>query len=222
MKRTIYIAIVVLAALSLFTACEPAATNVANTNVNMTNANTMANGNAMMNANVMSNDNSMANGENPMVGGAPMLTDKNIVENASNSKDHTTLVSAVKAAGLVETLEGDGPFTVFAPTNAAFDKVPKDALDGLMKPENKDKLAAILKYHVVAGKQDAESIGKMITDGKGKATIKTVQGEELTASMDGDKVILTDAKGGKATVTTANVMQSNGVIHVVDSVLMPK
>lgn len=218
MKRTIYLAIVALAALSLFTACEPAATNTAltNTNANMTNANMMANGN------MMSNDNSMANGENPMVGGAPMLADKNIIENASNSKDHTTLVAAVKQADLVETLQGDGPFTVFAPTNAAFDKLPKEALADLMKDENKDKLKKVLTYHVVPGKQDAESIGKMITDGKGKAMIKTVQGEELTASMDGDKVILTDAKGGKATVTTANVMQSNGVIHVVDSVLMPK
>ncbi len=227
MRKTIFTAIFAIAALSLLMACEPAATNTANTkmNSNMMNSNTM-NSNMMnsntMNSNMMSNDNSMSKGENPMVGGAPMMANKDIIENASNSEDHTTLVSAVKAAGLVETLKGDGPFTVFAPTNEAFDKVPKAALDSLMKPENKDKLAAILKYHVVAGKQDAASIAKMIKDSNGKATIKTVNGENLTASMDGDKVVLTDAKGGKATVTIPDVMQSNGVIHVIDSVLMPK
>jgi uncharacterized surface protein with fasciclin (FAS1) repeats len=223
MKKTIFTAIVAIASLSLLMACEPAATNTANTNTmnsNMMNSNAM-NSNTM-NSNMMSNDNSMSKGDNPMVGGAPMMADKNIVENASNSKDHTTLVSAVKAAGLVETLEDDGPFTVFAPTNAAFDKLPKEAVADLMKPENKDALKKVLTYHVVAGKQDAASIAKAITDGNGKAMFKTVQGEELTASMDGDKVVLTDAKGGKATVTIADVMQSNGVIHVVDSVLMPK
>ncbi|MGI9055649.1 MAG: fasciclin domain-containing protein [Pyrinomonadaceae bacterium] len=176
----------------------------------------------MMNSNMM-NTNMAANaGENPMVGGAPMMKDKDIIDNASNSKDHTTLVAAVKAAGLVETLKGAGPFTVFAPTNAAFDKLPAGTVDTLLKPENKDKLKGILTYHVVAGKQDAASIAKAIKDGNGKATFKTVQGEQLTASLDGDKVTLTDAKGGKSTVTIADVMQSNGVIHVVDTVLMPK
>ncbi|MDQ3636005.1 MAG: fasciclin domain-containing protein [Acidobacteriota bacterium] len=171
----------------------------------------------------MSDANGEAMGEeNPMVGGSPMMKDKNIVENASNSKDHTTLVSAVKAADLVETLSGEGPFTVFAPTNAAFDKVDKTALEGLMKPESKDALAGILKYHVVAGKMDSKTIADAIKTGNGKAVLKTVNGEELTASMDGDKLVLTDAKGGKATVTTADVYQSNGVIHVVDTVLMPK
>lgn len=224
MKKTIFLAIVALAGLSLFTACEPA-TNTANTkmNANTMNGNMMNDNKMMSNDNkMMSNDNSMAKGDNPMVGGAPMMADKNIVENASNSKDHTTLVAAVKAAGLVETLQDAGPFTVFAPTNEAFDKLPKEAVADLMKPENKDALKKVLTYHVVAGKQDAASIAKAIKDGNGKAMFKTVQGEELTASMDGDKVVLTDAKGGKATVTIADVMQSNGVIHVVDSVLMPK
>lgn len=225
MKKTIFTAIVAIAGLSLFTACEPAATNTANKtmNSNTMNSNMMNDNKMMSNDNKMtSNDNSMSKGENPMVGGAPMLATKDIVDNAVNSKDHTTLVAAVKAAGLVETLKGAGPFTVFAPTNAAFDKVPKDALDSLMKPESKDKLKGILTYHVVAGKQDAASIAKAIKDGNGKATFKTVNGGDLTAAMDGDKVVLTDAKGGKSTVTIADVMQSNGVIHVVDSVLMPK
>lgn len=159
--------------------------------------------------------------ENPMVGGAPMLTDKNIVENASNSKDHTTLVAAVKAADLVETLSGAGPFTVFAPTNEAFEKLPKGTVETLLKPENKDKLKGILTYHVVAGKLDAAAVAKAIKDGGGKAVLKTVNGEEITASMDGDKVIITDAKGGKSIVTIADVMQSNGVIHVIDTVMMP-
>lgn len=160
-------------------------------------------------------------GENPEVGGAAMLKDKDIVDNASNSKDHTTLVAAVKAAGLVETLKGVGPFTVFAPTNAAFDKLPDGTVDTLLKPENKGKLAGILTYHVVPGKLDAAAVAKAIKDGGGKAILKTVQGEEITATMEGDKVIITDAKGGKSTVTIADVMQSNGVIHVVDTVLMP-
>ena len=157
-----------------------------------------------------------------MVGGAPMLATKNIIENASNSKDHTTLVAAVKAAGLVDTLEGTGPFTVFAPTNEAFEKLPAGTVDTLLKPENKDKLKGILTYHVVAGNHDAASIAKAIADGNGKATFKTVQGEDLTASKDGNDIVLTDAKGGKSKVTIADVKQSNGVIHVVDTVLMPK
>lgn len=150
-----------------------------------------------------------------------MYPSKNIIENAMNSKDHTTLVAAVKAAGLVETLEGPGPFTVFAPTNAAFDKLPTGTVDNLVKPENKEKLTKILTYHVVSGKWDSAAIAKMIKDAGGKAKIKTVNGEELTAWMKGDKLVLTDAKGGMAMVTIKDVYQSNGVIHVIDTVLMP-
>lgn len=160
--------------------------------------------------------------ENPMVGGAPMLKTKDIIDNAVNSKDHTTLVTAVKAAGLVETLKGAGPFTVFAPTNAAFEKLPKGAVEGLLTPNSKETLKKVLTYHVVAGKQDAAAITKAITDGGGKATFKTVAGGSLTAASEGGSVVLTDEKGGKSKVTTADVIQSNGVIHVVDSVLMPK
>ena len=159
--------------------------------------------------------------ENPMVGGAPMLDSKNIVENAVNSKDHTTLVTALKAAGLVETLSGKGPFTVFAPTNAAFDKLPAGTVDTLLKPESKKTLTGILTYHVVAGKMSASDIVDAIKKGNGKAELKTVNGEKLTASLDDKDVIVTDAKGGKAKVTIADVMQSNGVIHVIDTVLMP-
>ncbi len=165
---------------------------------------------------------SVAFAANPMVGGAAMMENKNIVENAMNSKDHTTLVAAVKAAGLADTLQGKGPFTVFAPTNAAFEKLPKGTVDTLLKPESKATLTKTLTYHVVAGKQDAAAIAKAITDGSGKATFKTVAGGTLTASMEGKDVILTDEKGGKSKVTIADVMQSNGVIHVVDTVLMPK
>ncbi len=173
-------------------------------------------------ANTMAPANTAPAGDNPMVGGAPMLRTRDIVDNAVNSKDHTTLVAAVKAAELVDTLKGAGPFTVFAPTNAAFDKVPKATLDGLMKPESKKALTGILTYHVVPGNNNAATIAKAITDGGGKATFKTVAGGTLTASMEGSSVILTDEKGGKSKVTIADVMQSNGVIHVVDSVLMPK
>ncbi len=159
--------------------------------------------------------------ENPMVGGAPMYASKNIVQNAVNSKDHTTLVAAVKAAGLVATLEGKGPFTVFAPTNEAFEKLPAGTVDNLLKPESKKTLTSVLTYHVVAGKVTAEKLAEKIKAGGGKAELKTVEGETLTASMDGDSVVLTDAKGGMSKVTIADVMQSNGVIHVVDTVLMP-
>jgi uncharacterized surface protein with fasciclin (FAS1) repeats len=159
--------------------------------------------------------------KDPMVGGAAMYPSKNIVENAVNSKDHTTLVAAVKAAGLVDTLESAGPFTVFAPTNEAFAKLPAGTVDTLLKPENKEMLTKILTYHVVAGKVGAADLKKMIKDGGGKATLKTVSGGTLTASeMDG-KIVLTDEKGGTSTVTIADVWQSNGVIHVVDTVLMP-
>lgn len=158
---------------------------------------------------------------NPMVGGAAMFTTKNIVENAVNSKDHTTLVAAVKAAGLVETLSSPGPFTVFAPTNAAFGKLPAGTVETLVKPENKDTLTGILTYHVVSGRITSGDLVKMIKAGKGSASFATVNGGKLTAKMAGKTIALTDSKGGKSTVTIANVMQSNGVIHVVDSVLLP-
>ena len=163
----------------------------------------------------------MANETTVTVGGAAMYPSKNIIENAVNSKDHTTLVAAVKAAGLVETLQGAGPFTVFAPTNAAFDKLPKGTVDNLVKPENKATLTRILTYHVVAGKLDAKAIAALIKAGGGKATLKTVSGGSLTAMMKGAKLILTDEKGGMSEVTIKNVYQSNGVIHVIDTVLMP-
>lgn len=159
--------------------------------------------------------------QDPMVGGSPMSPKKDIVQNALNSSDHTTLVAAVKAAGLVDTLEGPGPFTVFAPTNEAFDKLPAGTVDTLVKPENKQQLTSILTYHVVPGKLDAAKLKKEIKMGGGTAALKTVNGETLTASMDGDGIVLKDAKGGMARVTIANVYQSNGVIHVIDSVLMP-
>lgn len=164
----------------------------------------------------------MAAEKTVMVGGAKMYPSKNIIENAVNSKDHTTLVAAVKAAGLVETLQGAGPFTVFAPTNEAFDKLPKGTVDNLLKPENKATLTKILTYHVVSGRWDAASIAAQIKAGNGKATLKTVSGGTITAMMKGSKLVLTDEKGGTATVTIKNVNQSNGVIHVIDTVLMPQ
>ncbi|MDW8848859.1 fasciclin domain-containing protein [Flavobacterium sp. MMLR14_040] len=157
-----------------------------------------------------------------MVGGAAMYPNKNIVENAVNSKDHTTLVAAVKAAGLVETLQSKGPFTVFAPTNAAFDKLPAGTVETLLKPENIKTLQTVLTYHVVAGKMNASDIAKAIKAGKGKATLKTVSGGTLTAWMDGKDLYISDESGNKAKVTIADVNQSNGVIHVVDTVLLPK
>ena len=157
-----------------------------------------------------------------MVGGAAMYPSKNIVENAVNSKDHTTLVAAVKAADLVETLQGKGPFTVFAPTNAAFDKLPKGTVETLLKPENKKMLQTILTYHVVAGKMNASDIAAAIKKGGGKATLKTVSGGILTAWMKGSAVYLTDENGNSAKVTIADVNQSNGVIHVIDAVVTPK
>ena len=158
-----------------------------------------------------------------MVGGAAMYPTKNIVENAVNSKDHTTLVAAVKAADLVATLQSAGPFTVFAPTNEAFNKLPAGTVETLVKPENKATLTKILTYHVVAGRMTSADLKKAIKAGKGKATLKTVSGGTLTAMMKGSKTIeLKDEKGGISTVTIADVMQSNGVIHVVNTVLMPK
>ena len=159
--------------------------------------------------------------KNPMVGGAEMYATKNIVENAINSKDHTTLVAAVKAAGLVDTLMSAGPFTVFAPTNEAFDKLPAGTVDTLLKPENKATLTKILTYHVIAGNFSAKDVVAAIKKGNGTAEFTTVAGGKLKASFDGKSVILTDEKGGKARVTIADVKQSNGVIHVIDSVVLP-
>ena len=158
---------------------------------------------------------------NPMVGGAAMYSTKNIVQNAVNSKDHTTLVAAVKAAGLVDTLSSKGPFTVFAPTNAAFARLPAGTVETLVKPENKDTLTGILTYHVVPGRITAGQIASMAARHHGTATLKTVQGESLKFRKAGRSWQVIDAKGGTARITIANVMQSNGVIHVVDSVLMP-
>jgi uncharacterized surface protein with fasciclin (FAS1) repeats len=157
-----------------------------------------------------------------MVGGAAMYPTKNIVENAVNSKDHTTLVAAVKAAGLVETLQSKGPFTVFAPTNAAFDKLPKGTVETLLMPENMKMLQTIFTYHVVAGKMNASDIAKAIKMGNGKATLKTVSGGTLTAWKKGKDLYITDENGGKSKVTIADVNQSNGVIHVIDAVVLPK
>jgi uncharacterized surface protein with fasciclin (FAS1) repeats len=157
-----------------------------------------------------------------MVGGAAMYPTKNIVENAVNSKDHTTLVAAVKAAGLVETLQSAGPFTVFAPTNAAFDKLPMGTVETLLKPENLKTLQSILTYHVVAGKMNGMDVAKAIKAGNGKAMLKTVSEGTLTAWMQGKDLYITDESGNKAKVSIADVNQSNGVIHVIDTVLLPK
>ncbi len=160
--------------------------------------------------------------KNPMVGGAAMYPTKDIVDNAVNSKDHTTLVAAVKAAGLVETLKSAGPFTVFAPTNEAFDKLPKGTVGNLVKPENKATLTKILTYHVVAGKMGSKEIAAAIKAGGGKAELTTVEGGKLWAWMEGKNLMLKDEKGGMAKVTIKDVFQKNGVIHVIDTVLMPK
>lgn len=160
---------------------------------------------------------------NPKVGGAEMYSTKNIIENAMNSKDHTTLVAAVKAAGLVETLQGKGPFTVFAPTNAAFAKLPKGTVESLLKPENKDKLVKILTYHVLAGKAPSKAaITKMTKDDDNKHPVKTVSGDMFTTMLSSGKLQIKDESGNIATVTIADVKQSNGVIHVIDTVLIPK
>jgi len=159
--------------------------------------------------------------KDPMVGGADMFSTKNIIENAMNSNDHTTLVAAVKAAGLVDTLEGPGPFTVFAPTNEAFDKLPAGTVDNLLKPENLDTLKKVLTYHVVAGRITTHDLKKMIEEDAGKATLTTVEGGKLTVWMKDGNFMITDDKGGMATITIPNVYQSNGVIQVIDAVLMP-
>lgn len=156
------------------------------------------------------------------VGGAPMYPSKNIVENAVNSKDHKTLVAAVQAAGLVETLQSAGPFTVFAPTDQAFGKLPAGTVESLVKPENKATLTSILTYHVVAGKLDAKEIARRIKEGNGKAELTTVNGGKLQVMLSGNKVVLKDEKGGTSTVTIKDVYQSNGVIHVIDTVVLPK
>lgn len=162
-----------------------------------------------------------AQNDNPMVGGAAMFRTKDIVDNAVNSADHTTLVAAVKAAGLVSTLKGKGPFTVFAPTNAAFDKLPAGTVETLVKPENKEMLTKILTYHVVAGKYDAKKLMKLIQKGNGTASLTTVSGGTLMAMMSGDRLVLRDEKGNTSNVTVGDVRQSNGVIHVIDTVVMP-
>lgn len=159
--------------------------------------------------------------ETKMVGGAEMYPTKNIVENAVNSNDHTTLVAAVKAAGLVDVLSSDGPFTVFAPKNAAFEALPAGTVETLLKPENQKKLQSVLTYHVLAGDYKASDIVAAIKKGNGKATFTTVNGDKLSAMLDGDKVKVKDASGNVATVTIADVNQSNGVIHVIDTVLLP-
>lgn len=155
------------------------------------------------------------------VGGAPMYPSKNIIENAVNSKDHTTLVAAVKAAGLVDTLQGDGPFTVFAPTNAAFEKLPSGTVDTLLKPENRDHLTKILTCHVVAADAMSDAIKKMVMDDGGAHPVKTVGGCEFTAKASGGSIMIEDGQGNVANVTIADVDQSNGVIHVIDAVLLP-
>ena len=170
-------------------------------------------------ADAMATDDAPA--ENPIVGGAPMFADKDIIDNAVNSKDHTTLVAAVKAAGLVETLKGAGPFTVFAPTNAAFEALPAGTVDSLLKPEKKADLTNVLTYHVVAGALDVPTLVQQITATGGKAQLKTVQGDVLSVIESNGGIALIDRKGNTAMVTTADVMQSNGVIHVIDKVLMP-
>jgi uncharacterized surface protein with fasciclin (FAS1) repeats len=156
-----------------------------------------------------------------MVGGAPMYPQKNIVENAVNSKDHTTLVAAVKAAGLVDTLASAGPFTVFAPTNEAFKKLPKGTVEGLLKPDMKSQLTGVLTYHVVPGTMTAADLSAAVKQGGGQASLKTVEGEPLTVTQKGKNIFVTDAKGDTARVTIADVMQSNGVIHVVNKVMLP-
>jgi uncharacterized surface protein with fasciclin (FAS1) repeats len=164
----------------------------------------------------------LAGSKNPMVGGQEMYPTKDIIDNAVNSADHTTLVAAVKAAGLVDTLKGPGPFTVFAPTNEAFAKLPAGTVENLLKPENKDMLTKVLTYHVVAGRLSAADLKKEIQTGHGQATLKTVSGGSLIAMMQGNNIVLKDEKGDTSTVTIPNVFQSNGVIQVVDTVLLPK
>jgi uncharacterized surface protein with fasciclin (FAS1) repeats len=207
MKKTVIKMLMIAAAATAMTACSKKPAEADNA--------MMADNEAMM------DEGAMAVGDTPMVGGAPMFPDKNVVENASTAGNLKTLVAAVGAAGLVDTLKGEGPFTVFAPDDDAFKKLPAGTVDTLLKPENKSKLAGVLTYHVVAGKLDTAELGKMIEAGGGKATLKTVAGGSLTAAKEGDAIVLTDATGGKSTVSQADVYQSNGVAHVIDTVLLP-
>lgn len=177
---------------------------------------------ALMVSVLLLSSSSFAQNKSVMVGGAAMYPSKNIVENAVNSKDHTTLVAAVKAAGLVETLQSAGPFTVFAPTNEAFNKLPQEAVSSLLKPENKSALTSVLTYHVVPGAISSQALTSMIKKNGGTYTAKTVQGGELKFMMKGKNIFITDEKGGMSKITIADVNQSNGVIHVVNTVLMPK
>ena len=211
MKKTVINTLMIAAAAMAMTACSKKPAD---------GDNSMMAENAMMDdAGAMGG--AMSGGENPMVGGAPMFPDKDVVTNASTAGNLKTLVAAVGAAGLVDTLKGPGPFTVFAPDDDAFKKLPEGTVETLIKPANKAKLAGILTYHVVAGKLDTAELGKMIEAGGGKASLKTVAGGTLTATKEGDSVVLTDATGGKSTVSQADVYQSNGVAHVIDTVLLP-
>lgn len=218
MKKTVVKMLMIAAAATAMTACSKKPAEGDNS---MMAENGMMAEDGAMKGDAMKGDGAMAGGENPMVGGAPMYPDKDVVTNASAASNLTTLVAAVKAADLVTTLQGPGPFTVFAPDNDAFKKLPAGTVDTLLKPANKAKLAGILTYHVVAGKLDSAAIGKMIEEGGGKAKLKTVAGGALTASKEGDSIVLTDATGGKSTVSQADVYQSNGVAHVINTVLLP-
>ena len=211
MKKTVINTLMIAAAAMAMTACSKKPAD---------GDNSMMADNAMMDdAGAM--DGAMSGSENPMVGGAPMFPDKDVVTNASTAGNLKTLVAAVGAAGLVDTLKGPGPFTVFAPDDDAFKKLPEGTVETLIKPANKSKLAGILTYHVVAGKLDTAELGKMIEAGGGKASLKTVAGGTLTASKEGESIVLTDATGGKSMVSQADVYQSNGVAHVIDTVLLP-
>ena len=191
----------------------------------MTSACAMGSDNNAVSRNATNNDMSasapMSSAQAPMVGGAAMYPTRNIIQNALNSRDHTTLVAAVRAAGLVDTLSGPGPFTVFAPTNAAFDRLPAGTVDTLLQPANRATLTSVLTYHVVAGRITAAELAQRVRAGNGRATLTTVEGEPLSVTQSGNDIVLTDARGDMSRVTIANVIQSNGVIHVVDTVLLP-
>ena len=213
MKKTVITTLMIAAAAMTMTACSKKPAEGDNS--------MMADNSAMMDNEKMGDAGAMAGGEMPMVGGAPMDPANDVVTNASKAGNLKTLVAAVGAAGLVDTLKGAGPFTVFAPDDDAFKKLPEGTVETLVKPENKAKLAGILTYHVVAGKMDTAELSKAIEAGGGKAKLKTVAGGSLTASKEGDSIVLTDATGRKATVSQADVYQSNGVAHVIDTVLLP-
>lgn len=215
MKKTRFAIVIAGTAVLALGACSKAENDTATTN------DVVLDSEVAMDNGALADMGSSSGGTPVMVGGAEMLPTKTIVENASESADHTTLVSAVKAAGLVETLSGAGPFTVFAPTNAAFSKLPAGAVDGLLKPAAKADLAKVLTYHVVPGTMTAAQLTAAIKTGNGKAELTTVQGTKLTATESGGTITLTDSKGGKSVVTQGDVTQSNGVVHVVDTVLMP-